>query len=92
MFSYQEAKFKVGLRLFLRDKPTKVQIVPGRTYESMYRILFEDGSESADFYNLQRVKDNAKKYVVHKYNLELEKELQGRREALGSSLMRLNEF
>lgn len=47
-----------------------IGIVKDEKYPKMYRLLWGDGSVSADFYNLTRAKDNLKYYDLKEYNTQ----------------------
>jgi hypothetical protein len=53
----------------LYDKDQKLlEIVKDQKYPTQYRILWVDGTLSADFYNLTRAKENAINHSVESLN------------------------
>lgn len=65
MIEYKDYHFEVN-KLFLGTVDTGMsyfEYAPG-----LFKIQFEDGSQSEDFYNLDRVKDNIRKYHMRSMN------------------------
>lgn len=65
MIEYTELSFKKN-KLYHGKKKTGISIFEDQ--KDQWRIRFEDLSFSPDFYNLTRVKDNAKKYYQRYIN------------------------
>ena len=67
--------YKKKYRLFHGKKETGIIIKydgDERGRKDQYRIVFEDGVESEDFYNFTRACDNAKKYYLNVVNKDTE--------------------
>lgn len=76
-YGYREASWKDN-KLFIRNKNTGVSLIPRG---KLYNIKWSDGTIDGP-YNGTRAKDNSVRSVIYQWNRDLDKELEGRTEAL----------